>query len=60
MHYTYILESLSHPTQHYIGHSSDLKARLIAHNAGKCRHTSAHRHFFLDEIGREGVTPYDS
>ncbi len=43
MHYTYILESIGRPNKHYIGHSSDLKARLIAHNTGKCRYTTAHR-----------------
>ena len=40
MFYTYILESFSHPTERYIGHTSDLRQRLKEHNAGKCTHTS--------------------
>ena len=33
MHYTYILRSLLHPEQRYIGSTSDLKARIAKHNA---------------------------
>jgi predicted GIY-YIG superfamily endonuclease len=40
MFYTYIIESISQPHQRYTGHTSDLKARLSEHNAGKCLHTS--------------------
>ena len=40
MFYTYILRSLSHPDQRYIGSTSDLKARLIKHNSGEVPHTS--------------------
>ena len=40
--YTYILEGCSDPTHRYIGHTVDLKARLIEHNAGKCPHTAKH------------------
>jgi len=43
MYYTYILESLSNPGQHYIGYTADLKSRLKAHNDGKCPHTSKFR-----------------
>ena len=43
MYYTYILESLSSPKEHYIGYTSDLKQRLSDHNAGKCGHTAAFR-----------------
>ena len=43
MFYTYILESASHPKQRYIGYTSDLKARLLAHNEGKCLHTAKYR-----------------
>ena len=35
MFYTYILRSLLHPEQRYIGSTSDLKARLAKHNAGE-------------------------
>lgn len=40
MFYTYVIESLSDPKQHYTGHSADLRQRLVDHNAGKCPHTS--------------------
>ena len=40
MYYTYILRSLSHPDQRYIGSTSDLKARLKKHNAGAVPHSS--------------------
>ena len=41
--YVYILQSLSHPNQNYIGHTEDLNARLTAHNAGQSPHTSKFR-----------------
>jgi predicted GIY-YIG superfamily endonuclease len=40
MHCVYLLRSESAPTQRYIGITSDLKARLSDHNAGKSPHTS--------------------
>ena len=40
MFYTYILRSLSHLEQRYIGSTSDLSARLSKHNAGEVPHTS--------------------
>ena len=40
MFYTYVLESVNYPVQRYIGHTADLKQRLIEHNSGKCFHTS--------------------
>ena len=40
MFYTYILRSLSHPDQRYIGSASDLKSRLAKHNAGEVPHTA--------------------
>ncbi|MBN1105570.1 MAG: GIY-YIG nuclease family protein [Deltaproteobacteria bacterium] len=39
MYYTYILESETKPGERYVGHTSDLKARLKEHNRGKCSHT---------------------
>jgi putative endonuclease len=38
MYFTYILESMTKPSERYIGHTSDLKRRIKEHNAGKCRH----------------------
>jgi predicted GIY-YIG superfamily endonuclease len=38
--YVYLLRSASHPDQRYVGMTSDLKARLAEHNAGRSPHTS--------------------
>ena len=38
MHYTYILVCET-TGRRYIGHTSDLKNRLVEHNVGKCIHT---------------------
>jgi predicted GIY-YIG superfamily endonuclease len=35
-------KALPIPSRLYHGHSSDLKQRLIDHNAGKCPHTAKH------------------
>jgi predicted GIY-YIG superfamily endonuclease len=39
MFYTYLLRSESHPTETYIGSTSDLRSRLPAQNSGKSPHT---------------------
>jgi predicted GIY-YIG superfamily endonuclease len=39
----YLLQSLSHPNQRYIGLTSDLKGRLAAHNGETSPHTSKYR-----------------
>ena len=40
MHYVYLIKSIPHPSQRYIGTTSDLKGRLKAHNEGRSPHTS--------------------
>jgi putative endonuclease len=40
MHYVYLLESLGHAGQRYVGITGDLRARLHEHNSGKSPHTS--------------------
>jgi putative endonuclease len=40
MYYTYVIESIRHPENRYIGHTSDLKQRVAEHNAGRCDHTA--------------------
>jgi predicted GIY-YIG superfamily endonuclease len=40
MFYTYVLESLDCPGQHYVGQTADLRQRLADHNSKKCPHTS--------------------
>jgi len=37
--YVYLLRSVQHPDQRYVGLTSDLKKRLGEHNAGKSPHT---------------------
>ena len=43
MKYVYILKSISHPDQSYVGITSNLKKRLQAHNEGKSPHTSKYK-----------------
>jgi predicted GIY-YIG superfamily endonuclease len=38
--YVYILESLADANRFYMGATSDMRARLRAHNAGRVPHTS--------------------
>jgi len=40
MYYVYLLRSLSHPAQRYIGYTEDIETRLRDHNDGKSKHTS--------------------
>lgn len=37
--YVYLLRSIAHPNQRYVGTTGDLKARLKQHNAGQSPHT---------------------
>ena len=43
MKYVYLLESISHPDETYVGLTDDLKARFAAHNAGQSPHTAKFR-----------------
>ncbi len=43
MFYAYILESVHVRGEFYRGHTSDLKQRLLDHNAGCCPHTTKFR-----------------
>ena len=40
MFYVYLIKSISHPEQKYIGQTDDLKKRLKQHNAGYSIHTA--------------------
>ncbi|MEA2879367.1 MAG: putative endonuclease [Hyphomicrobiales bacterium] len=40
MKYVYLLQSIDHPDQVYVGLADDLKARLATHNSGGSPHTS--------------------
>lgn len=43
MKHVYLIQSISHPDKRYTGITSDLDARLAAHNEGKSKHTSKYR-----------------
>lgn len=43
MKHVYLIQSVSHPEQRYVGITSDFKARLAAHNYGQSPHTSKYR-----------------
>ncbi|MBL9202151.1 MAG: GIY-YIG nuclease family protein [Opitutaceae bacterium] len=43
MHYVYLLRSVEHPDQTYVGYTADLRARFATHNAGEARHTAKFR-----------------
>jgi putative endonuclease len=38
--YVYILQSEMFPDRFYVGHTRDLRARLVQHNAGRIPHTA--------------------
>jgi len=40
MKYVYLLESISHPSKHYVGITSDLNKRLTDHNNGNSPYTA--------------------
>lgn len=40
MYYVYLIESIHHPTQRYVGCTNDLKRRMEEHNRGESLHTS--------------------
>ena len=40
MKYVYILRSTTYPDETYVGLADDLRARLVAHNEGRARHTA--------------------
>ena len=43
MHYVYLLQSISHPDQRYIGYTSNLKNRFRSHNAGGSVHGAKYK-----------------
>ena len=56
MYYVYLLQSEAHADQRYIGYTTDLKKRMLAHNSGNSQHTAKYipwklisYHAFLDK-----------
>jgi putative endonuclease len=65
MKYVYLLQSISHPDQRYVGLTSDPHKRLAAHNAGQSPHTAKFKPWeivtylaFTDEKKAEGFEKY--
>jgi putative endonuclease len=48
--FVYIIRSVSHPERRYVGLSTDVAARLNAHNAGQNRSTAPWKPWFIDVI----------
>ena len=46
--FVYVLRSQSNPARYYTGLTSDVSARLAAHNAGHCSHTATGRPWRID------------
>lgn len=46
--FVYILQSESNPFRYYTGLTSDVAARVAAHNLGHCTHTASGRPWRLD------------
>lgn len=43
MHYVYLLRSIRHPPQRYVGITRNLNRRMRDHNEGKSPHTAKYR-----------------
>lgn len=43
MHYVYIIQSISHPEQIYVGCTQDIKQRLSDHNSSNSPHTAKYK-----------------
>jgi predicted GIY-YIG superfamily endonuclease len=43
VYYVYLIESLVHPEERYIGSTEDLRDRIAGHNAGRSSHTAKHK-----------------
>ena len=48
--FVYIIQSVPTPGRYYTGLTSDVAARLEAHNAGRCPHTASGRPWRLDVV----------
>jgi putative endonuclease len=40
MHFVYLIQSISRPTQRYVGYTTNVEARIAKHNEGGCPHTA--------------------
>ena len=65
MRYVYLIQSLSHPDERYVGITDDLKRRLRDHNSGESRHTAKYRRWtpivvvrFTDDVKARAFERY--
>ena len=49
-HYVYLLKSESRPDRPYVGITTNLRARLTRHNAGRVRATAKHRPWRIETV----------
>lgn len=48
--FVYVIAAETHPDRYYTGLTSDVRSRLEAHNAGRCRYTAHARPWRLDVV----------
>ena len=48
--FVYILKNGTQPPRYYTGVTSDMAARLLTHNDGKCRHMASGRPWRVDVV----------
>jgi putative endonuclease len=48
--FVYILKNDAQPPRYYTGMTSDIRARLLAHNDGHCAHTVSGRPWHIDVV----------
>jgi putative endonuclease len=48
--FVYVLRSELDPNRYYTGLTSDISARIEAHNAGRCSHTASGRPWRVDVV----------
>lgn len=60
MFYVYVLKSIPHPEQRYIGFTADIQKRFEEHNSGKSKHTAKYMpwklaNYFAFETGDKAL-----
>ncbi len=65
MHHVYIIRSIAHPNQTYIGYTKDLSKRMLEHNNGSTFHTAKYKPWeliivisFIDEFNAHSFEKY--
>jgi len=48
--FVYVLRSERQPTRYYTGLTADVRARLVTHKEGRCRHTASGRPWRIDVV----------